>query len=72
MDHDGFSFIALCWLEALGFCAHGEGGPFVESGALAWEGGNLPTNTHGGSLYSRVRQVSRGRRAEVVKRLGVR
>jgi L(+)-tartrate dehydratase beta subunit len=29
-------------------------------------------DTHGGSLYSRVREVSRGRRAEVLKRLGVR
>ena len=25
--YDGFSFITLCWLEALGFCGHGEGGP---------------------------------------------
>jgi acetyl-CoA acetyltransferase len=30
--YDGFSFIALAWLEALGFCGRGEGGPFVESG----------------------------------------
>ena len=29
-------------------------------------------DTHGGSLYSRVREASRGRRAEVLKRLGVR
>ena len=29
-------------------------------------------DTHGGSLYSRVRQASRDRRAEVLKRLGVR
>ena len=25
--YDGFSFIALAWLEALGFCRKGEGGP---------------------------------------------
>ena len=25
--YDGFSFIALAWLEALRFCGHGEGGP---------------------------------------------
>ena len=37
-------------LEDYGFCKRGEGGPFVESGALAWQGGSLPTNTHGGSL----------------------
>jgi L(+)-tartrate dehydratase beta subunit len=29
-------------------------------------------DTHGGSLYSRVREASRSRRAEVLKRLGVR
>ena len=29
-------------------------------------------DAHGGSLYSRVREASRGRRAEVLKRLGVR
>lgn len=47
--YDGFSWLALCWLEDLGFCAKGEGGPFVASGAIA-RGGSLPTNTHGGSL----------------------
>ncbi|MGH9137579.1 MAG: thiolase family protein, partial [Acidimicrobiales bacterium] len=31
--YDGFSFITLCWLEALGFCGKGEGGPFVEGGS---------------------------------------
>ena len=31
--YDGFSFITLSWLEALGFCAHGEGGPFLEGGS---------------------------------------
>ena len=31
--YDGFSFITLCWLEALGFCGRGEGGPFIEGGA---------------------------------------
>ena len=30
--YDGFSFIALAWLEALGFCGKGESGPFVEGG----------------------------------------
>ena len=27
--YDGFSFVTLAWLEALGFCARGEGGPFL-------------------------------------------
>jgi acetyl-CoA acetyltransferase len=37
-------------LEDFGFCARGEGGAFVESGALSSDGGRLPTNTHGGGL----------------------
>lgn len=47
--YDGFSWTALCWLEDLGFCAKGEGGPFVAEGHCAL-GGKIPTNTHGGSL----------------------
>jgi acetyl-CoA acetyltransferase len=48
--YDGFSFIALSWLEALGFCGIGEGGPFVEGGARIRLGGDLPINTYGGQL----------------------
>lgn len=47
--YDGFSFLALAWIEALGFCAHGEAGPFVENGRLDL-GGPLPFNTWGGQL----------------------
>jgi acetyl-CoA acetyltransferase len=36
-------------LEQYGFCAMGEGGPFIESGATRWPAGSLPVNTHGGS-----------------------
>jgi acetyl-CoA acetyltransferase len=36
-------------LEQYGFCAMGEGGPFIESGATRWPEGALPVNTHGGS-----------------------
>lgn len=36
-------------LEDLGFCLEGEGGSFVQSGALR-PGGSLPTNTQGGAL----------------------
>jgi acetyl-CoA acetyltransferase len=48
--YDGFSFITLCWLEALGFCEHGEGGAFVEGGAAIAFDGPLPLNTNGGQL----------------------
>lgn len=48
--YDGFSFITLCWLEALGFCAKGEGGPFVEGGGRIALDGEIPVNTHGGQL----------------------
>ncbi len=48
--YDHFSGCVLMQLEDYGFCKRGEGGPFIESGALSWHGGSLPTNTHGGSL----------------------
>jgi acetyl-CoA acetyltransferase len=48
--YDGFSFIALTWLESLGFCRKGEGGPFIEDGTRLARDGELPLNTHGGQL----------------------
>ena len=48
--YDGFSFIALTWLEALGFCGKGEGGPFIEGGERIALTGEIPLNTHGGQL----------------------
>jgi acetyl-CoA acetyltransferase len=50
--YDGFSWLTIAWLEALGFCARGEGGPFVEGGARIGLGGELPLNTWGGQLSS--------------------
>jgi acetyl-CoA acetyltransferase len=48
--YDGFTFNCLSWLEALGFCKVGEGGPFVERGVRIARNGELPLNTDGGQL----------------------
>ncbi len=48
--YDGFSYIALSWLEALGFCGRGEGAAFVEGGQRIAIDGELPLNPHGGQL----------------------
>jgi acetyl-CoA acetyltransferase len=48
--YDHFTGLVLLTLEDFGFCERGEGGHFAASGALAWPDGELPTNTHGGSL----------------------
>ena len=47
--YDCFTYAVIRQLEDLGFCAKGEGGPFVEGGRLRLSG-TLPTNTHGGLL----------------------
>jgi len=48
--YDGFSVLTLMWLEALGFCGKGEGGPFIEGGHRIARDGPLPINTHGSQL----------------------
>ena len=53
--YEGFSNIALCWMENVGYCGRGEGGDFVQQ---HWDDeqqrilidGRIPVNTHGGSL----------------------
>ncbi|OBK17914.1 acetyl-CoA acetyltransferase [Mycobacterium asiaticum] len=49
--YDSFTSTVLLTVEDLGFCAKGEGGPFIASGVLR-PGGALPTNTDGGGLAS--------------------
>jgi acetyl-CoA acetyltransferase len=48
--YDGFSILAVTWIEALGFCGRGESGPFIEGGANIARDGLLPLNTAGGQL----------------------
>jgi acetyl-CoA acetyltransferase len=47
--YDAFTINTILFLEDLGFCAKGEGGPFVEGGRIA-PGGALAVNTNGGGL----------------------
>lgn len=47
--YDCYTYTVIVSLEDYGFCAKGEGGPFVEGGAMG-PGGSLPTNTGGGEL----------------------
>ncbi|MES2986358.1 MAG: thiolase [Pseudomonadota bacterium] len=47
--YDAFTINTILFLEDLGFCAKGEGGPFVAEGRIA-PGGSLPVNTNGGGL----------------------
>jgi acetyl-CoA acetyltransferase len=48
--YDHFTPMVLMQIEDYGFCKKGEGGAFVESGAIRYKGGSIPVNTHGGQL----------------------
>lgn len=47
--YDAFTINTILFLEDLGFCKKGEGGAFVQGGAIA-PGGRLAVNTNGGGL----------------------
>jgi acetyl-CoA acetyltransferase len=71
--YDAFTITPILFLEDLGFCAKGDGGPFVAETGIG-PGGCLPVNTNGGglsychpgmygllALVEAVRQVRSGR-----------
>jgi acetyl-CoA acetyltransferase len=49
MLYDAFTISTIMFLEDLGYCPKGEGGRFVQGGAIA-PGGLLAVNTNGGGL----------------------
>jgi acetyl-CoA acetyltransferase len=58
--YDPTAFEVIRQFEALGYCAPGEGGAFVEDGRIAL-GGTHPTNTDGGLLshaHLRIQQMT--------------
>ena len=48
--YDGFTFNAISWLEALGFCGLGEAQDWLDKGRRIALDGELPVNPHGGQL----------------------
>jgi acetyl-CoA acetyltransferase/uncharacterized OB-fold protein len=48
--YDGFTFNAISWLEALGFCEFGESKDWLDGGRRIASDGDLPVNPHGGQL----------------------
>lgn len=48
--YDGFTFNAISWLEALGFCGVGEAQDWLGDGSRIALDGELPVNPHGGQL----------------------
>lgn len=71
--YDGFSIIALNWLENVGLCGPGEAGAFLEANWDRTSGrvlinGRTPINPHGGSLSEGATQGS-GHLREAVDQL---
>ena len=48
--YENFTSMVLMSLEEHGFCNIGEGGAYVQSGAIDWPNGKCPINTSGGNL----------------------
>ena len=48
--YDGFTFNAISWIEALGFCGIGEAMDWLDGGRRIALDGELPINPHGGQL----------------------
>lgn len=48
--YDGFTFNAISWIEALGFCNFGEARDWLDGGRRIALDGELPVNPHGGQL----------------------
>lgn len=48
--YDGFTFNAVSWLEALGFCGLGEAKDWIDGGRTIALDGAVPVNPHGGQL----------------------
>lgn len=67
--YDGFTIEVVWWLEAMGFCATGEAGAFVEGGSRISLGGELPINTWGGQLSGGRLHAGFGHTAEAVRQL---
>ncbi len=55
--HENFAHEELMAYEALGLCAEGQGGEFMDSGATAMDG-KLPVNASGGGLAANVQCVT--------------
>jgi acetyl-CoA acetyltransferase len=66
--YDPFTVVSLMQIEDMGFCPKGEGGTFVDDGALLYDSGRLPFNTHGG-LLSHAYVLGIAHVVEVVKQL---
>jgi acetyl-CoA acetyltransferase len=66
--YDGFSFLALSWMEELGLVGPGEAGAYVDGGTRIRHTGEHPVNTHGGQL-SEGRMHAAGHILEAVQQL---